>query len=285
MTNLAFDVAFRVAQAIESCGLTYLIGGSLASSVSGEPRSTIDIDIVVALNETDIPCLREALGAEFYADEAAIRRAVRRRSSVNLIHQPTAIKIDLFVAGGTPLDRQQLARRQRVQIGSSPGQSLYFHTPEDILLQKLRWFRASGDASDRQWRDVLGIAAVQADRLDWAYLREHSAAIGVADLVERVSLDQQIRMAITNHRLLEVTYHGGTRIGEPQDYGVQKGTARLLFYQLREINGKRPARPGWRLLTLPEIESCRVLEDTFPGSRGGQHARHADWDQLFARVT
>ena len=92
-------------------------------------------------------------------------------------------------------------------------------------------------------------------------------------------------MAITNHRLLEVTYHGDARIGEPHDYGVQKGIARLLFYQLREINGKRPARPGWRLLTLAEIESCRVLEDTFPGSRGGQHARHADWDQLFARVT
>ena len=285
MTNLAFDVAFRVAQAIEACGLTYLIGGSLASSVSGEPRSTIDIDIVVALTETDIACLLEALGSEFYADEAAILRAVRRRSSVNLIHQPTAIKIDLFVAGGTPLDKQQLARRQRVQIGSSPERSLYFHTPEDIFLQKLRWFRASGDASDRQWRDVLGIAAVQADRLDWVYLREHSAALGVADLVERVSLDQQIRMAITNHRLLEVTYHGHTRSGEPHDYGVQKGIARLLFYQLRVLDDPRHVRPAWRLLTLAEIERCRVLEDTFPGSRGREHAQHADWDQLFARVT
>ena len=92
-------------------------------------------------------------------------------------------------------------------------------------------------------------------------------------------------MAITNHRLLEVTYHERTRIGEPHDYGVQKGIERLLFYQLRQVDGKRRARPGWRLLTLAEIERCRVLEDTFPGSRGREHARHADWDQLFARVT
>jgi hypothetical protein len=86
-----------------------------------------------------------------------VQRAVQRRSSVNLIHQATAIKVDLFIAGGTPLDEQQLDRRQRLQVGPAPQDSLYFHTPEDVLLQKLRWYRLGGEQPDRQWRDALGI--------------------------------------------------------------------------------------------------------------------------------
>lgn len=58
-------IALRVAQALESCGVRYLVGGSLASSVSGEPRSTLDVDLVVALTEADIEPLLAALGDEF----------------------------------------------------------------------------------------------------------------------------------------------------------------------------------------------------------------------------
>jgi hypothetical protein len=40
------EVALRVADALEACGLVYLVGGSLASSISGEPRTTLDVDVV-----------------------------------------------------------------------------------------------------------------------------------------------------------------------------------------------------------------------------------------------
>jgi hypothetical protein len=179
-------IALRVASAMEACGLRYLVGGSLASSLGGEPRSTLDVDIVVSMKETDIACLLNALGPEFYVDETAVQRAIQRRSSVNLIHQATAIKVDLFLAGGTPLDEQQLDRRQRVHVGPGPQDSLYFHTPEDILLQKLRWYRLSGEQSDRQWRDALGIVLVQAGRLDTDYLRRYAETLGVRDLVDWV---------------------------------------------------------------------------------------------------
>ena len=92
------------------------------------------------------------------------------------------LKVDLFVAGGTPLDAQQLARRQRVTL--SDGRDLHVHPPEDILLQKLRWFRLGGEVSDRQWRDVLAIVRVQGDRLDRVYLRQNAPALAVADLLE-----------------------------------------------------------------------------------------------------
>jgi hypothetical protein len=143
------QVALQVADALETCGLPYLVGGSVASSFGGEPRTTLDVDIVVPMTEADVDRFLGALGSEFYADDAAIRRAIRQRSSANLIHQPSAIKVDLFIAGGSALDEQQLARRRRVQVSENPPRFLYVHTPEDILLQKLRWYRLGREASDR----------------------------------------------------------------------------------------------------------------------------------------
>jgi hypothetical protein len=178
-------IALYVAEALESCGLRYVVGGSLASSISGEPRSTLDVDLVVEISEADVPRVLAALAPAFEVDEGAIMRAVRSRSSVNLFHRSTAVKVDLFVAGGTPLDAEQMDRRQRIQIGGPPVQHLYVYTPEDILLQKLRWFRLGHEVSDRQWRDIVGILLVQGDALDRDYLRRGAETLGVVDLLTR----------------------------------------------------------------------------------------------------
>ena len=177
------DVAARVAAILEAIGVRYTIGGSLAASFAGEPRSTIDIDFVAALTHAHVAPLVAAAGAEFYASPEALHRAVDTLGSANLIHQQTNFKIDLFIAGGTPLDEQQLARRQRVEI--STGQFIYIHPPEDILLQKLRWYRKGGGTSDRQWRDILGIIRTQSDRLDRGYVRSNAPALEVQRDLER----------------------------------------------------------------------------------------------------
>ena len=186
MTGDSIDpiaVALAVVRTLDSLGVASTIGGSIASSFAGEPRSTIDIDIVAAIEGRHIPGLLQALSPDFYVDAGALHRAVRSKGSVNLIHQATMLKVDIFVAGGTPLDRQQLARRRRVEV--RPGEVLHVHPPEDILLQKLRWYRLGGEVSDRQWRDILGIVRVQAERLDVGYLRTYAPSIDVTDLLER----------------------------------------------------------------------------------------------------
>jgi hypothetical protein len=177
------QVAARVAAALDALDVAYSIGGSLAGSFAGEPRATLDIDMVVALDAAHVAALVRDLESDFYIDSEALQRAVSERGTTNLIHQLTSIKVDLFIAGGTPLDEELLHRR--VRIADQGPQVLWVHSPEDILLQKLRWFRRGGDVSDRQWRDVLGIIRVQGERLDREYLTAGALRLQVHDLLDR----------------------------------------------------------------------------------------------------
>jgi hypothetical protein len=177
------ETALLVARYLDAMGILHTVGGSIASSFAGEPRSTVDIDFVVAIEERHVETLVSALSTEFYVDADSLRRAIRTHTSTNLIHHATQVKVDLFIAGGTPLDAQQLDRRLSVDLGD--GRRLFVHPPEDILLQKLRWYRRGGEVSDRQWRDIAAIVRVQGTRLDCEYLRKGASVLGISDLLGR----------------------------------------------------------------------------------------------------
>jgi len=105
------QVAVRVAAALESCGITYVVGGSLASSITGEPRSTLDVDLVVAMTARQVEPFVLALGDEFYWDRDALQRAIREKKSANLIHQDTFNKVDLLFDGERPLCASEVLAR------------------------------------------------------------------------------------------------------------------------------------------------------------------------------
>jgi hypothetical protein len=57
--------------------------------------------------------------------------------------------------------------------------------PEDIILNKLEWFRLGGEVSDRQWGDILGVMRVQGESLDMKYLRAWAKKLALSDLLEK----------------------------------------------------------------------------------------------------
>ena len=178
-------VTLQVVETLERLGVRYLVGGSLASALYGVARSTADADLVAELHPRHADDLVQALQREFYIDPEAVREAIGRRSSLNVIHLGTMFKVDVFVARRRSFDRKQLQRRRKHIVATQPERSAYSASAEDTVLTKLEWYQLGGRVSERQWRDVLGVLKAQQGQLDVAYLRKWAAALEVSELLER----------------------------------------------------------------------------------------------------
>lgn len=178
-------IAIDVANRLEEARVPYVIGGSLASSVHGEPRATMDVDVVADLPLEAITRLVGSLRPDYYVDEEAVRDAVLSHGSFNAVHMRSGVKVDFFAAGSDPFELERLRTRIAVQVTADPSRNLWFDTAEHTLLRKLEWYRRGGEVSDRQWRDVLAIVALQGESLDRAELARWAKTLGVADLLER----------------------------------------------------------------------------------------------------
>lgn len=175
-----------VVDVLDRLGVVYRIGGSVASATLGVPRSTLDIDLVCNLEATQVRAFVAALEDTYYVDGGAVREAIARRGSFNLIHLQTMMKVDVFLVREGEFDRTSFARHVDRPLSSEPGaRSFAFRSPEDVVLRKLEWYRAGGEVSDRQWTDTVGVLKVQAGTLDRPYLDRWGERLGIADLLAR----------------------------------------------------------------------------------------------------
>ena len=175
-----------VVEALESVGAPYQIGGSVASSVHGIARATLDVDLVTDLPQDRVRAFAERLRVEYYVDEDMILDAVERRACFNVIHLATMLKVDVFVVADEPFHRESFRRARLDTLEEAPGaRTFHVSSPEDIVLHKLIWFRLGEGVSERQLRDAIGVVKVQGDSLDMRYLRRWAAALELDDLLDR----------------------------------------------------------------------------------------------------
>ena len=179
-----------VIQAFDALGIAYQIGGSVASSAYGIARATLDVDLVANLMESQVRPLVDRLSNGYYIDEDRVRDAVARRSSFNLIHLESMLKVDVFVLKSRPYDQVAFARARLESLGEGAAiRRHYIASPEDVILNKLDWYRQGGCLSERQWNDVLGILKVQQSSLDMEYIRRWAATLELTDLLLRALAD------------------------------------------------------------------------------------------------
>jgi hypothetical protein len=177
----------RILEVLDLLEIPYQLVGSLASSIYGIPRATMDVDLVADLRTDQIDEFASQLKADFYADPEMIKDALPRGRSFNLIHYASSFKFDIFPLQKDEFSQTQFGRRQFAETRSLGDPiECAVATAEDTILNKLRWYRTGGETSERQWNDLRGILQVSGARLDLAYLNTWAPRIGVADLLERL---------------------------------------------------------------------------------------------------
>ncbi|MCP4351383.1 MAG: hypothetical protein GY795_38445 [Desulfobacterales bacterium] len=176
-----------VTEVFKKLGVMYCIGGSVASSAFGKARATLDVDMVSDLKVHHVQPLVKMLEDTYYIDNNMIFDAIRHRSSFNLIHLQTMLKIDIFIIKSNSYDQEAFQRRRKDTLdGESQSPEFYLVSPEDIILNKLDWYRIGGSVSERQWNDVLGVLKVQRNSLDEKYLRHWASELKLDDLLDQV---------------------------------------------------------------------------------------------------
>lgn len=172
--------------AFEQLGIAYHIAGSVATLAHGISRTTMDVDLVADIRPQHVTSLAQQLASQYYVEEETLEEAVANRSSFNLIHLETMFKVDVFMLKPAVFDQTAFMRADLKEFGLEENARAFFvESPEDVILNKLRWFRMGGERSERQWLDVQGVLKVQAGLLDEAYLRKWAAELGLLDLLER----------------------------------------------------------------------------------------------------
>jgi hypothetical protein len=178
----------RILEVLDRLEIPYFVTGSVAGSVYGIARTTLDVDLVADVRMDQVEALGAEVRAEFYADPEMMKEALERGRAFNLIHLESSYKIDVFPLGRDEYSRMAFRRRSYAEArfpGEEPIECA-LSTAEDVILSKLRWYRAGREVAETQWKDLRGIVEVNGSRLDLEYLRLWAQRLGVADLLERL---------------------------------------------------------------------------------------------------
>lgn len=194
MLSDPISLALDVAAILNELDVPYLVGGSVASTLMGEMRATEDVDIVIDLNVEKVVPLLQSLQPRFYVSEDAVRDAIRSKRSFNLIDNESLGKVDLFILKDSPFPQIEFQRRRSQLVRQNPDRMLVLPTPEDIILQKLVWYRMTKNESQRQWRDVLGVLKLQGDRLDFDYLQKWAMELNLSDFLETACIESGLEL-------------------------------------------------------------------------------------------
>jgi hypothetical protein len=156
----------KLIPALERARIPYMVTGSVASSAHGIPRSTLDLDIVIAPLPAQLSALIKDLPSDsYYADEQQALQALTSKSQFNIIDFETGWKIDFIIVQDSEYGRTAFARRLLLDLAET---RVSVAAPEDVILAKLQWAKLG--QSDRQLRDVAGIVSTQRERLDITYI-------------------------------------------------------------------------------------------------------------------
>lgn len=174
------DLLIKVIQRINKLRIPYMITGGIACIFYGKPRLTHDFDLVVEIEEKNITNITSVFKDEFYVSPEAIQNAIKYRSMFNIIHFDSGIKIDFWMLKEGEFERTAFKRRQKHVYSKK---DVFFSSAEDIILNKLLWFKES--EIQKHFEDAMSVYEIQ-KKLDLNYLKEWAGRLSIGALLEEI---------------------------------------------------------------------------------------------------
>lgn len=166
----------EIAKILKRLSIPYIVTGGMAVLVWGRPRFTADIDIIVELKSDDIDGLAtslKTLSEAGYVDKETMQEALATNGEFNFIEAKTGVKVDFWILKKEPFDLSRL-RRQRAK--NILGEKVYFISPEDLVLSKLKWYQIS--QSSRHLEDAESVLKISGKMIDVKYLKKWAKKLG-----------------------------------------------------------------------------------------------------------
>jgi len=166
------DFVRLVIQALMAADVSYMIGGAVATWAWGEPRATLDMDVVVNIPIESVSCLSQELQKRDMLVQADIImdniQETRADLPINARHMHSGYKADLYpLREGDDLRASAFERRQKIDLGEPLGE-VYLHSPEDLIIYKLWYYSLSQQI--KHLRDITSIVITLGDQLDYQYI-------------------------------------------------------------------------------------------------------------------
>ena len=173
---------------LNQANIEYMVTGSVASIIYGEPRMTHDIDLVIKLSKDDVSGLSDVFpDDQFYcppADVVLSEISREARGHFNLIHHKTGLKADLYPVGKDPLHQWAMGQRRTIEFDSG---SICLAPPEYVIIRKLDYYREGG--SEKHLTDIKKMLEYSGDIMDMSILKEKAALLSLQELLNNVLVE------------------------------------------------------------------------------------------------
>lgn len=174
----------KMIDVLEGLKIPYMITGSVASILYGEPRLTNDIDVVIALKRINVRSLIDGFSVEeFYIPhEESILEEIKRKGQFNIIHISTAIKMDCIILKDTEFEIEQFKLRKRVPFVNN--REAFMSTPESVILNKMLFYKEG--KSEKHIRDIIGMLNISGSIIDKNYIKRWTKELDIDDIWEMI---------------------------------------------------------------------------------------------------
>ena len=178
------NFVIQVIEALESAGIDYMIGGAVAAWAWGEPRGTLDLDLVVNIPLEAVNRLAQELEKRdmLVPADIMVENILETRADlpINAIHMYSGYKADLYpLREGDELRAAAFERRQKIDLGDPFGE-LFLHSAEDLIIYKLWYYSLSQQT--KHLRDITSIVLTLGKALDYDIIKYWTDKKGLTTL-------------------------------------------------------------------------------------------------------